>query len=920
MAHFQQLSSPELAVRPDQPAPQQVGTPDFNPKIARILKLEKSDSLPKEYQWRVDKLRANGKFPDALSVPFGYKSMRKRQEAFKDMPFIFPRADVAALKAIRSTILGVTSLLPGPLSEDLRGAIPEIATTGAEDIEATLLQFGVPAIGGAKYAAGLVRGTGKIVKLAKNLAGMGGAAATDFAVADVDKEDFATAANALNDAYGLNLPTAINKYDPSYVKRGKTAVEGVVAAGGLQVVGKGLGLLARPIAWIASKAKAAGDKLGPVFLGRYGGRKEVTRAIVESISDKEATLKELDDLISKSEGESYQTRASGELSKVTEDTVSPYAATEFAEETIGAQRGAVKAQVDTVADALNAAKSDLDVMAREVDTGGAKMRGSTASAELSEQITDTELRMMNKKNKLAEAIDPNRKEIIDREEGLVDLVKEIRRTAAKEDIPLGKYWKRWDSFKKRAIGTDKVVETPSGPVTIKQKPISLGEIESFRPSLSEALGRAMRANKGVGDGAAVRELMKIKNFMAETVEDLSQLPTPAGERAAEFLRFYREEFAPIWRQGIGAKLSKARKRGEVLPTQVAKQFKPGVRENMEDLERIVSQTQDPAKAEGLIREFVVSEFASVFVRDGRFVSGAVDTFLKNNAELLSKYPKIQGALADLARPFRNKEKLVSDLGKALEEAQSLERSIEQDIKAVAKLYLNKDPATAMRGALDGPDPIKDLRRMVNFANKDTTGRALQGLRAGLSEYIDTAVRGADYIPGAGGVKDISLKSLEKLLDTKRWIEAVEKSGLYSKLDLERLERTRGILRFEQDVIKKTIGISPQKQVAEMEAKGRTIISSFYNLIQGRGVTEIFKNARNTVTGNPGVAANELIDAVRYDMKLLQLMLRKATSKNEKAMSEFLKANYPKYWKETPPAPSPRAYVAPNVLAEYGDQP
>lgn len=165
---------------------------------------------------------------------------------------------------------------------------------------------------------------------------------------------------------------------------------------------------------------------------------------------------------------------------------------------------------------------------------------------------------------------------------------------------------------------------------------------------------------------------------------------------------------------------------------------PGVRENIED--------------------FLTDRFSQqLFSPDGAFQPRQAARWLRDNADALSRYPglrsRLQGALGSQkkADSFKARaalrEKALSDL-------------------PVAK-YAGEKPENAVATILKAKDPTKAAKSVVATAKRDPSGRALEGVKASLTDRLISEATNADGVLSGRG-----LVNLMNDPDMKRALQAV----------------------------------------------------------------------------------------------------------------------------------------------------
>jgi len=107
--------------------------------------------------------------------------------------------------------------------------------------------------------------------------------------------------------------------------------------------------------------------------------------------------------------------------------------------------------------------------------------------------------------------------------------------------------------------------------------------------------------------------------------------------------------------------------------------------------------------------------------------------------------------------------------------------------------LNVDPDKAISEVLmiglGRKQSINKLKQMVNLSNKDTTGSATAGLKAGIGDYFNQEMRLT--------ARDLANNKIESLAKIDKFIKnykpALKESGLYTKEELQAFDNVHGAI-------------------------------------------------------------------------------------------------------------------------------
>lgn len=146
-------------------------------------------------------------------------------------------------------------------------------------------------------------------------------------------------------------------------------------------------------------------------------------------------------------------------------------------------------------------------------------------------------------------------------------------------------------------------------------------------------------------------------------------------------------------------------------------------------------TSGPGRRE---RSFRAEEAVTDYIRDrftrsavsatGEFTKGSAAKFMRDNAELMKRYPELRGELDAAVRQRESADAFAARIEnrvKALDDAR----------RSATAAFLGGPPDRAIRAVLDAKVPAQAARRLANEASKDPSGQALAGVKAAFSDYL-----------------------------------------------------------------------------------------------------------------------------------------------------------------------------------------
>jgi hypothetical protein len=267
---------------------------------------------------------------------------------------------------------------------------------------------------------------------------------------------------------------------------------------------------------------------------------------------------------------------------------------------------------------------------------------------------------------------------------------------------------------------------------------SVKEIDGLYRKLGEEATRARAAsdfNKArISENLRSAILADLDNFGAKG----------AGADSLKAARAYSRQLNEKFRRGpIGNIMGFSREGGEkiardlTIPTIIGPSGVKG-RLGVEALQRAVD---DPTALEG-ITNYLKADFAQSVLdpNTGRVNPAKYETFVRRNAEILELVPSTRQQLAS-ARSAEDVLRRVTKKGDAFR------KTFDKPSVSVVSRLVNSPIDKEIQKVIASSNPVESMASLVRAARKDKSGQAMEGLKAGLSEYlIDTvSVRKTDVL-------------------------------------------------------------------------------------------------------------------------------------------------------------------------------
>lgn len=769
------------------------------------------------------------------------------------------------------------------IASTIRENIPQVKAEGiVENVSQTIVQYGLPCTMAIKLANGILQGSSMAIRFVGGLmaGGLG-----DFIAANPEEGTVAdTVADIIPDKYKL-LPTSTREGESTWIRKEKIATEGVYIS--IPAIG-------------AAKVVEAGAKMiRTIFSPGKSVRKAVANALQDQAMDIPSALAEIDrNLIREIEGfkptlgtasgdpgligiEKYSAQEaamlarkelnmkaiSDELEKVTKQMGGDgQRAKQFFEDYITAQIEGKKNVLDIAEQAWKRVEDETTNLIHDFSYGKGKQ--AEASLILDDTIRKELDSLTAKKNELFKNIDPTNEVVIEKDNIRTAFSELVRKTSPLDATPS----KIPADLKQRIQNILKQPEKGKEEIEL-----TFGALQDLRPELSEAIATARKADQG----GVVERLTEFKKAVEYETDILAASNHPAAESANEALSFYKNEFVPKFKKGIGDTFRKAERKGQPIPgTATAGKFlfRPtGSTEAAGQLKNIVTGPE----SEGAIRDYIIGTVADqmVNIKDGKVALNRLNNFLNQRPvrETLSQFPDLKNEITffkdNLSRGVESGSLFEQQIKLRKTELAKTEKEM---AKSSAKFFVDRDPANAIGAALRSGDPEKNVKELVMLANQDTTGEALKGLRKALGDHIEESVRGTTEI---GGELEVLRGKVVKLLSNNDTARALSK--LYNPAELKIIKDVVDSLQMMNRLNKQVTGGSPTAPIQEAITKTRIVLASMYGIVKGRGIFAISGWLAKAFNRDPVELSKQLLKDAMLDPELGKTLLMLDTKRNEK---------------------------------------
>ncbi len=458
---------------------------------------------------------------------------------------------------------------------------------------------------------------------------------------------------------------------------------------------------------------------------------------------------------------------------------------------------------------------------------------------------------------------------------------------------------------KNIIGDLKRLGAESAEPTGQNTPdsITARDLIAMLPRLSDARKAARRLKRG----DVTERLDRIVGTIRGQLEDLADSGDQAALKWQEAETNFRDNFAPKYREGVGAELDRAERAGTPTPpSAVAGKFlKPGAggKEAAADLNRILTGAESEAAGKTAARDYVMADLAKVVGADGKINPARLRSWVASREGMLSQIPDVQAEVRETLRSVINRRaettRLQSEVEKAvaarrqtdaefrteiekvrndakLSEATQQERiadltrkqaEVEQEInRSAASLLLDADPAVAVKRVLNSADPSAAMKEIVGRLKGDKAAEA--GWKRAVVDHLVERVTNTRTATTAGTDGEVSIAKLKQFFDKNDKALA----AVFTPEEMNSLRRAHKILEPLQNLSIQATAGSP---TAENEMLWNSLEAGLL-AVTGNAITTgmIMKRVRVALKFLPDPAKQTaaLVERMFFDPELAKTLL------------------------------------------------
>lgn len=438
-----------------------------------------------------------------------------------------------------------------------------------------------------------------------------------------------------------------------------------------------------------------------------------------------------------------------------------------------ALRGAVESKIDKLTKLIDTRIAQAgDITEQKVSKLSPSMRQSQASIVARDEL-DKALKAARAEENVVWGDVPNVDVDFSGSRAAYKAIRKATPKAQRDDIPT-----KARQFLKKDGRLGKKVE---GKSTNFDK---LKEVQGLRSKLLEE-ARVARSDGNYNKA-------RIADDIADALlEDMSK--SGGGDPLNEAIAFSRELNQKFKQGTVGKLLGTERVGGEKVAPELTLQSSVGaggVRGEvaMQDLVKAADTPELKWSAE----QYLLANLERSAIRDGSLNSSAARRFVKENEELLARFPARRRQILEAADIV---DKSKSTIGRL----EGVKGRLSNTRKSYAAKFLSLPDDMEFDRLLSGSmkSPQKSIRQLKNTARQDKSGEAMKGLKSGLMGSL--IKRSETGVFDENGVSSISGERLLNNLKDKRVRLALKEA--FSKEEIERIKRIA--VELEKIEVKKT---------------------------------------------------------------------------------------------------------------------
>jgi hypothetical protein len=411
-------------------------------------------------------------------------------------------------------------------------------------------------------------------------------------------------------------------------------------------------------------------------------------------------------------------------------------------------------------------------------------------------------------------------------------------------------------------------------VTSNGVPVATTTVQEMRTAQSLFRSKAREAR--VGANPNFTQARMYDNMANAITEDISNISGDQAAVVADAVNYSRQRNEVFRRGEVGRILRGAADSGDVVPESLTLQKTLGLggpagAQAYDEILEAAAFAANNANYRNfenvavVLEDFVKNEFMRSTIRNGSVDPSLVESFVRNNEELLNRMPLLAQDIQSAAQAQT-----------AVEASEALRRAgiqtFSDPMTSKAFTLVQKGPVQAFNDVFNSTNPAVEMQKLVDIVGADATGEGLQGLKSGFFEYILSNASNS-----RGEVSGEALLTMLKNDSFKTAMEKLLKPAELANLGIiartaQRVEAARGATSSKEGVTGDKLGVFAEKALQIAGAAGGRRLSAIIGgapLQTPAFVSQLFVSLGNAGMLNP---ARDLIIAAMSDEKLFREVL------------------------------------------------
>ena len=413
--------------------------------------------------------------------------------------------------------------------------------------------------------------------------------------------------------------------------------------------------------------------------------------------------------------------------------------------------------------------------------------------------------------------------------------------------------------------------------------VQINDLTGIRPHVKRLESKA----RASGNFALADNLGRLRSAANREIDALAERGGPGSEEMAAAQQFYREEYAPFFKQGTGGKLKEKVDKADLARTEApasstANMFlfvsgKGGATEAAADLERILSIAPNRAAGVDAAKRYLMADLASKISPTGKTNINVVRKWMQANEPALSQVSGLRKEFDQFLNDLVNHRELESEIGRQLDvfksdlkQAINDQRITEGEIRRnKLSLLIDKDPQSAVEGVMRSGDKAKAMKQIMNEFKDDP--EATKAWQTAVADWIRN--RASTSRPTTGEAGDVpSWPKVHELVDDPSYQAALAEVYKDSPDAMLALRQVHESLKpFQSLNVRATARSDTAENLSSLEQPLEIWFRFHFGHLKAGGIMKTLRMVRRMFSGADAV--DQLMTRAQLEPELAQHILR-----------------------------------------------